>query len=214
MGAGRDSLVAENTAGSDDTDRGLTMFHHADLHRRGMCAESDLLTARVFLDKESVLHIASGVVGGEVESGEKMPVVLDFDRFCDSEADASEDVGDLVHDDREDMAATEMRPIGRHREVVGRDVGLMSIDKSLELLNLVLSDHFQLVKDLTQFLFLVIGDRLELFEEISDEALFAEILNAEHLYFESLIVEFFDAKSLNIVDIRFDLIFRHRGEQY
>ena len=58
-----DSLVTVYTARSDDADWGLARLHHAALYATGVCAQDDV---GVCLDEECVLHVACGMILGEV----------------------------------------------------------------------------------------------------------------------------------------------------
>ena len=117
VSAGTDGLVAEHATGSDDTDRRLVILHHAHLHRRGVSAECHLLLAFFLLDEESILHVAGRVVRGEIKGREKMPVILNLNRFRHSEANTGKDIDNLVHHHREDMAATHGGKVGRHGQI-------------------------------------------------------------------------------------------------
>ena len=48
-----------------------------------MCAKQYI---GVVLDEEGVLHVTGGMILGEVQGGEDMPVILDFRTLSDAEA--------------------------------------------------------------------------------------------------------------------------------
>ena len=59
------------------------------------------------VDEEGVLHIAGGVVFGEVERGEYMPVVFDFGAFGNVKSEAAENGDDFLADERQGVARAE-----------------------------------------------------------------------------------------------------------
>ena len=93
--ARRRRLVAVGAAGSHHVDRWLHVLHGADLHRRRVGAQQDLL-GLAQLDVERVLHGAGRVRGRHVERLEVVPVVLDLGAFHDAVAHAHEDVFELA----------------------------------------------------------------------------------------------------------------------
>ena len=70
-----DGFVSIDASRANHSNRGLCGLHHAALHGTGVCAEDDV---RLACDEEGVLHVACGVVGGEVHGREDVPVVFDF----------------------------------------------------------------------------------------------------------------------------------------
>ena len=58
---------------------------------------------RIALDKKGVLHVACRMVGGKIERGKNVPVILDFRTFGNGESKAGKDVDDLVADNVERM---------------------------------------------------------------------------------------------------------------
>lgn len=209
MGASRDGLVAEDPTRGDDADGGLVVLHDTDLDGRGMGAQSDGLFAILFLDEESILHIACGVVGREVEGREEVPVIFDFDRFGDGEADAGENLDNLIHHDGEDVAATDFGEIDGHGQVVDILKLRTLFNKRLKFLEFVLSGDFELVDQLSHHLFLIVRESLELIEEVADDPLFAQVLDTELFNFGSLIFKLFNISRLNVADVGFDLFFGH-----
>src|SRR3569833_4677112 len=94
----RNSLVTINTTGHDSAERRLTVLHHTYLYRRGVRSQRDIIFTVILLDKESVLHPPCRVLFREVQGGEVMPVILNFRTYGNNEANAIEDVDDLVTD--------------------------------------------------------------------------------------------------------------------
>ncbi len=91
VGTAADGLVAVDGAGSDDADGGFVLLHDAELGVGGMGAEE-----HVGGDVEGVLHVAGGMVGGEVEPFVVVVVGVDIGAVLDGEAHAGEDLDDLL----------------------------------------------------------------------------------------------------------------------
>ena len=119
MGASRDGFVAVDAARADDADGRLVRLHIVCLVVRGVRAEDDVLRHIVGtgLDEEGVLHVASRMVGGEVQLGEHVQVVVDLRTFGQRESHALEDVDDLVLHDGQRVACAQLDGVGRTREV-------------------------------------------------------------------------------------------------
>ena len=92
---GVEGLVAVGAAGRDHEDRRRHRLHRADLHRRRVRAQHDLL-GLAQLDVERVLHRAGRVPGHHVERLEVVPVVFDLGTLHDPVAHADEDVLELA----------------------------------------------------------------------------------------------------------------------
>ena len=78
-----DSLVSIDTSRTDDADGRLLLFHHTGLYGWGMCAKQYI---GVVLDEEGVLHVTGGMILGEVQGGEDVPIVLDLRSLSDAES--------------------------------------------------------------------------------------------------------------------------------
>ena len=61
----------------------------------------------VQVDKECILHVASRMIGSEIQRLEYMPVVFNFGAFGNSEARTAEDVDDLLAYKRQRVACTD-----------------------------------------------------------------------------------------------------------
>ena len=140
-----------------------------------MGAEQDV---GVVLDEEGVLHVACGVILGEVEGGEDVPVVLHLGPFGDAETEPGEDVADLAADDGERVAGAEGDGVSRAGEVdhVGAIVG--GVEARLQLIDLVLGRLFKLVKVLADLAFALRGHVAEVAHQGVDFAFLTEVFDA------------------------------------
>ena len=86
--------------------------HGADLHRRGMGPQQ-----RAPRHVERVLHVAGGMVVGEIEGPEIVVVALDFRTLRHREAQPLEDLDDLVLHLREGMEGAGSGKASRQRQV-------------------------------------------------------------------------------------------------
>ena len=180
VGAGGDGLVAEDAAGADHANRGLLLLHGAHLQRGGVRAEQHI---GVQLDEESVLHVAGGVLLGEVEGGEDVPVVLDVRALHGGEADVLEDAAHLVHHQGDGVHGADLALRGGACDV-GDEVGLLvsgGLDAGLELVVVVLGHVAQVVDQLTELLAVLLGHVLDFAEQGLDLALLAQELEPELL---------------------------------
>ena len=180
VGAGGDGLVAEYTAGADHPDGGLLLLHGAHLQRGGVRAEQHV---GVQLDEEGVLHVAGGVLLGEVEGGEDVPVVLDVGALDGGEADVLEDAAHLIHHQGDGVHGADLALRGGACDV-GDEVGLLvsgSLDAGLELVVVVLGHVAQVVDQLSELLAVLLGHVLDFAEQGLDLALLAQELEPELL---------------------------------
>ena len=115
VGTGRDGLVAVDATGADDADGSgqlavsvVHLLHHTSLNAGSMAAQQDVLgdVVGMLRDEERVLHVAGGVVGGEVHLREHVEVVLHLGTVGQHEAHAREDVDNLVRHDGQRVACT------------------------------------------------------------------------------------------------------------
>ena len=107
MGTGGDGLIAVYTSGADNAYWWLCGLHDACLHRTGMAAQQNILgyvAQGTLLYKEGILHVAGGMVGGEVHLGEHMQVVFNLWSVGKDEAHTREDVNNLICHDSKRMA--------------------------------------------------------------------------------------------------------------
>ena len=70
----------ESASGAENADRRLVCLHIMSLVARRVASQDDVLCniIGVLLYEERVLHIAGGMVGGEVQLGEHVCIVIDF----------------------------------------------------------------------------------------------------------------------------------------
>ena len=114
-------------------------LHRADLHRRRVRAQEDLL-GRAELDVERVLHRARRVRGRDVERFEVVVVVFDLGALHHEVAHAHEDVFELALHLRDEVQVpafgavaaereVEAVAIGRALRVGGRELGAPRLDQ-------------------------------------------------------------------------------------
>ncbi len=84
-------IATVDGAGSDDPHRRRLLEHGADLHRRGVGPQHDIVG-----DVEGVLHVAGRMVARDVERLEVVEVVLDLRTFGHPETEAGKDGDDLL----------------------------------------------------------------------------------------------------------------------
>ena len=103
---GRDSLVAIHSPGTNHADRRLLPFHDSALVVRRMRTQNYVFRhlIGVGLDEKGVLHVACGMVGGEVQFGKYVQVVVDLGPFGQRKAHALENIDDLIAHDCQRMA--------------------------------------------------------------------------------------------------------------
>ena len=88
---------APGAARRDDADRRLALQHGANLQRAGLGAQDDLVPLRVAAGQvEGVLVLARGVMLGDVEGREIVPVALDVGAVDDRKTHRAEDRGQLL----------------------------------------------------------------------------------------------------------------------
>ena len=115
-----DSLITIDAPRTENTDRRFLAGHDARLYRRGVRTKEDIrrfLHTDLFLDKESILHVARRVLRCKIEHAIDMLVILHLRSLCYSKTDAGEDIDDLLANKGEGMARTERNRIGGASEV-------------------------------------------------------------------------------------------------
>ena len=179
VGTGADGLVAIDATRADDADGRLLFLHHACLHAGGVGTQDDV---GVCLDEEGVLHIASRMVVGEVHGAIDVPVVLHLGTFGEGEAEAREDIDDLVLDDGQGMARAKRDGVSGTREVEVVGNSLLSASCGLELVDALGGVVLEFV-DVAPHLFLhVVGDGTELIHQRADFTFLTQILDAQCLH--------------------------------
>ena len=171
----RDSLVAVYTTRADNADGRLLVLHDAALVVGCMRAEQDILSyvVGVLLDEERVLHIASGVIGCEVELGEHVQVVVNLRSFCQSESHTLEYVDDLVLDDVERVACAELYGVCRTGQVEVVSRLFCHLVLLFQLVDFLHCELLQLVNLHSDSLFLVGSHIAEVGHESRNLAFFA-----------------------------------------
>ena len=120
-GVGRVYRVrAVHTAGRNNADRRLFLLHDAYLHARGLRAEH-----HVIRNIEGVLRVARGVVLRDVERFEVIVVELDLRAFRDREAEADEDLLELVEHDVQRVLLADDDFLARQGDVDGLRLELL-----------------------------------------------------------------------------------------
>ena len=180
---GGNRLVAIDASRADDADRRLVRFHVVRLVVRRVRAQNHVLRHVVGagLDEKRVLHVASGVVGGEVQHREHVQVVVDFRPLGQRESHALEDVDDFVLHDGERMARAQRNGVGRAREVdvLGLARGSRCLHLLLQRIDVVESLLFQLV-ELDAHGFLLVGSHVaEVRHQRVDFALAAQVFQTK-----------------------------------
>ena len=183
VGAGCDRLVAIHAAGADDADGRLLAFHRAHLDRTGVAPEHDVAghILIILLDEEGVLHVAGRMVGSKVQRAEHVPVVLDLGTIGDGEAQAGEDVDDLLAYNRDGVTCAQLcgeSGTGDVDLVLLLGLLLGSLAQGIDLLS---SEILEFVEPLTQFAFLLGSHVAELVEQCCYLTFLAQVLDTQCL---------------------------------
>ena len=134
-------------------------------------------------DEEGVLHVAGGVVGSKVHLGEHVQVVLHFGTVCQHEAHAREDVYNLVGDDGQRMACTQLNGVGSACQVYGLVASLLRGAFLAQLVDALCGQRLQLVDFHADGLLLVGGNGAEVVHQGRNLALLAQVFQAQLLDF-------------------------------
>ena len=183
VSAGSDGLVAVDTPRADDADGRLAALHGAHLHTARVRAQHDVAghVILVLLDEERVLHVASRMVGGKVQRTEHVPIVLDLGTLGKGEAQAREDVDDLLAHHRQWMPGAHLGGKARTGDVnlvLFLGLPLVALAQGIDALG---GQRLDLVQLLPQFAFLLRRYVLELGKQGGYLALLAQILDAQCL---------------------------------
>jgi hypothetical protein len=90
-GMGGIAVYAIGASGRDDADGRFAVQHGAHLHRRGVGAQHMRRAVGLRRDVKRILHLARGMVGGNVQLGEIVIVELHVGAFGDAKAQLGED---------------------------------------------------------------------------------------------------------------------------
>ena len=160
----------------------------------------------VLLYEEGVLHVARGMVGGEIQRREDVPVIFHLGSVGDGEAKAREDVDNFVLHDGERMARAERGGVGRAGEVEAAVVVLLGCHASAQLREFFLQGRLQLVKLHAYFPLLVGCHVAEFRHQAVYHAFLAQIFYAQLL--KRLRVGGFQSRHL--AEQRLYLLFQHK----
>src|SRR6201991_432792 len=108
MCTGADGLIAIYPSRTDDPDRGFLLFHGTCLYTAGMCAQQPV---GLLMNIERILHIPGGMIFGQVERCEIMPVILDLGAFRHGETQPPKDMNDLFAHESNGMMRTQGQDI-------------------------------------------------------------------------------------------------------
>ena len=89
-GVGDIRITAVNFSRSDDAERRLLVFHDVNLHRRGVRPQNHIL-----FNIKGVLHIAGGVILGDIQGFKIIIIGFDFGSFFDLESQTVKNGGDF-----------------------------------------------------------------------------------------------------------------------
>ena len=180
-GMGRiDVVTAEYTARCNDADRRLLVFHRADLNRRGLRAENNIIGYI-----EGVLRITCRMILRNVQGFEIVVVGLDIRTLCDRESHADKNILDFIQNKIDRMLLANRNFSARHRDIEGLALELALEGNCLQTL-LVLSQtcfnrRAELVDHLTERRTLLRSEAAHILHQSRDLALFAEIFDADRI---------------------------------
>ena len=150
-----------------------------------MRAQQDVLgyIVGMLADEEGVLHVASRMVGSEVHLGEHMEIVFHFRTVSEDKAHTREDIDDLVGDDGERMACTELNGVGRTGQVDGLVTIILCLTLLTQLVDALSGKCLQFV-DLHADGLLLVGSHVsEVVHQSRNLTFLAEIFETELFYF-------------------------------
>ena len=109
-------VAAVHAARHDDADRRRGLLHHANLHGRRVGAEQRPVGG---VQKEGVLRVAGGMIGGSVEGVEAVTLALDLRAVGHGETDFAEAADDVLGDLGEWVLLAKRTAASRRGEVGG-----------------------------------------------------------------------------------------------
>ena len=182
----RDSLVTEHTTRTNNADRGLLMVHSTHLNRRGVGTQHHIFGVglrRSLLHEECILHIACGVLQGEVQSREYVPVVLDFGALGYGVTHTREDLYNLILYNRDGVTCAIClgRARASHIAHCGQLCGSRVGKRCLQCVHTLGGSLLQGVDFLTQLALLLCWYTLKLLHQGCKFALLAEYFDTELL---------------------------------
>ena len=166
-----------NTARRNNADRRLALFHRADLHRRGLRAEHNIIR-----NIEGILRVACRMILRDVQRLEVVVIQLNLRTLSDREAQTEENLLELVEHDVQRMLLADDNVLTRQGNVDSLRLQLLLECSLLDQLLLLVNDGFDLrtnvVDQLTNNRTLLCGNVLHALEQRGQLTLFAEELDA------------------------------------
>ena len=189
VGTGRNSFVSIDPSRADYADGRLVCLHVVSLIIGGVRAKDDVLghVVGACLNEESVLHVACGMVGGKVQHGEHVQVVVYLRSFGQREAHTLEDVDNLVLRDAQRMACTQLDGVGCAGEVDVLSLVVTTLQLFLQCVDVVEGLLFQFV-NLNADSLLVLGCHVtEVLHQCVDFAFAAEVFQSQLFNFLGIV---------------------------
>ena len=170
--AGADGLVPVNAAGTNDPDGRFLCFHHPRLHAARMRTQQPVGIA---VNIEGILHVPRRMVLGQVEGGKIMPVVFDLGSLRYRKAQPSEDVDDLVANQRDGMMGAQRQHISGQTDIdlMGAS-GAIRAETAFPVFVGGFCELLELIEDLSERFFLLRGDIPHFIEHPFHDAFRAE----------------------------------------
>ena len=169
-----------NAARCNNADRRLALFHGANLHRRGLRAEHNVIR-----NIEGILRVACRMILRNVQRLKVVVVELDLRAFRDREAKTEENLLELVEDDVQRMLLADHDLVARQGNVDGLGRELLFERCLLEQLFLLVDDGLDLsanvVDELADDRALLRSNVLHTLEQSGQLALLAEELDTRFI---------------------------------
>ena len=180
-GMGRiDVIAAEYTARCNDADRRLLVFHRADLNRRGLRAENDVVGYI-----EGVLRIACRMILRNVQGFEIVVVGLDIRTLCDRESHADKDILDFIQNKIDRMLLADRNFSARHRDIQCLALELALEGNCFQTLLVLSQARFnrraEVIDHLTKRRTFLRREAAHILHQSRDLALFAEVFDADRI---------------------------------
>ena len=123
------------------------------------------------------------MVGGEVQGGEHVPVILDFGTFGNGEAQAPENLDDFIAHQRQRMARSQGKGRGRAAQVKAVVEGLCALGGGPESVDFPGGHFLESVDFHADGFLLVGGNAAEIRHQGVDGAFFREIFDSQGFHF-------------------------------
>ena len=137
--------------------------------------------------EEGVLHIACGVIGSKVHTGEHMQVVLYLGTVGQHESHATEDIDNLVGHNGQGVACTQLDGVGRACQVDGLVARLLCGACLAQGVDTVCDALFQFVDFHAHLFLLFCGHVAEVLHQLVQFTILTQVLQSELLYFLSIL---------------------------